>query len=46
MSELFGFDLSPDVLEELSSISRRYLRDRLEKEYNKLDYLKVLGEIK
>jgi DNA repair protein RecO (recombination protein O) len=46
MSELFGFDLSPDVLEELGRISRRYLRDRLEKEYNKLDYLKVLGEIK
>lgn len=42
MNDLFCFDLSPLVLDELGKISRRYLRERLEKEYNKLDYLKTL----
>jgi DNA repair protein RecO (recombination protein O) len=42
IQELFHFDLSPEVLNELARISRRYLKDRLEREYNKLDFLKSL----
>lgn len=40
MEELFGFGLSPDVLDELSRITRRYLRERLERDFTKLDFLK------
>ncbi len=40
MEELFSFSLSPDVLEEVERISRRYLRERLEREFTKLDFLK------
>jgi DNA repair protein RecO (recombination protein O) len=39
---LFNFDVSREVLDELGKISRRYLRDRLEKDYSKLDFLKAL----
>ncbi|MCX7842640.1 MAG: DNA repair protein RecO [Clostridia bacterium] len=42
MKELFSFDVSPQVLSELGIISKRYLKDRLEKEYNKLDFLKMI----
>lgn len=42
MDELFNFNLSPAVLDELSRIARRYLRERLEKDYTKLDFLKSL----
>lgn len=42
MNDLFNFDLSPVVLAELSRISKRYLRERLEKDYKKLDFLKTL----
>jgi len=41
-SELFNFSLSPQVLEELGRISRRYLRERLEKDFTKLDMLKKI----
>jgi DNA repair protein RecO (recombination protein O) len=40
--ELFGFALSPQVLEEMGKINRRYLKDRLEKDYNKLDMLRSI----
>ncbi len=40
IKELFRFDVSQDVLYELGKISQRYLKDRLDKEYRKLDYLK------
>ncbi len=43
MKELFNFELSPNSLAELGRISRRYLKDRLEKEYTKLDFLKSLS---
>jgi DNA repair protein RecO (recombination protein O) len=45
MDELFSFNVSPDVLEQLRTISRRYLRERLEKDYTKLDFLKDLGRL-
>lgn len=38
--ELFSFRLSEQVREELGKITKRYLRERLEKDYNKLDFLK------
>jgi DNA repair protein RecO (recombination protein O) len=42
IENLFNFDVSREVLDELGKISRRYLRDRLEKDYTKLDFLKAL----
>ncbi len=39
---LFNFELSGEILGELEKISRRYLRERLEKDYNRLDFLKEL----
>lgn len=42
MEELFGFGLSPEVQEELSRITRRYLRERLERDFTKLDFLKSI----
>lgn len=42
MDELFSFNLSKDVLDELGRISKRYLRERLERDYTKLDFLKTL----
>lgn len=38
--ELFSFNLSSQVLEELGRVTKRYMRERLEKDYNKLDFLK------
>ena len=40
IKELFSFNVSSDVLDELGKISKRYLKDRLEKDYTKLDFLK------
>lgn len=42
INDLFSFSLSPEVLGELGKISRRYIRERMDKEYNKLDYLKAI----
>ncbi|HHW30552.1 MAG TPA: DNA repair protein RecO [Clostridiaceae bacterium] len=42
IKELFNFDVSPEVLKELKIVSSKYLRDRLEKDYTKLDFLKIL----
>jgi len=42
MDELFSFSLSPEVLEELGRISRRYLKERLERDFTKLDFLKSI----
>lgn len=41
--ELFSFRLSANVLQELEKINKRYMRERLEKDYNKLDFLKNLN---
>lgn len=40
MSDLFAFEVSPRVLEELEMINRRYIREKLEKDYKRLDFLK------
>lgn len=37
---LFNFGLSPEVLDEIGRIIRRYLRERLERDFTKLDFLK------
>ncbi len=42
IKELFNFELSQSVLGELGRISRRYLKDRLDKDYKKLEFLKTL----
>ncbi|MGE5614371.1 MAG: DNA repair protein RecO [Bacillota bacterium] len=42
MANLFGFGLSQEVLEELGRITRRYLRERLERDFTKLDFLKKM----
>lgn len=42
MEGLFSFGLSAGVLEELGRINRRYIRERLEKDYTKLDFLKLI----
>jgi DNA repair protein RecO (recombination protein O) len=40
--QLFNFNLSDEVLDELSNIMRKYIKLVLEKDYNKLDFLKDL----
>lgn len=42
INDLFSFNLSQAALDELSRISRRYVRERLERDYTKLDFLKNL----
>jgi hypothetical protein len=40
--KLYNFTLSEDSIRELSTISKRYIKEHIGKEYNKLDYLKYL----
>ncbi len=42
LQDLFSFNVSENVLGELEKLLRRYLRDRLEKDYTKLDFLKMI----
>lgn len=42
IQELFNFKVAPEVLQELGKITKRYLRERLERDYTKLDFLKEL----
>lgn len=42
MNDLFSFGLSQNVLDELGRISKRYVRERLERDYTKLDFLKLI----
>lgn len=42
MKELFGFGLSQEVLQELARVTGRYLRERLERDFTKLDFLKSI----
>lgn len=42
IEELYSFNVSTTVLDELGRIMRRYLHDRLEKDYTKLDFLKQI----
>lgn len=46
MNNLFNFEVSDNVLEELGRVSRRYMGERLEKNYNKLDFIKTFDSIK
>lgn len=43
LNTLFSFEASEMVLKELSHISSNYLRDKMEKEYKKLDFLNILN---
>jgi len=43
LKDLFKFELSPQVLQELKVINRRYLKERLEHDYTKLDFLKTIN---
>ncbi len=42
MEDLFKFGSSPNVLAELRYLLKRYMRERLEKDYKKLDFLRRL----
>ncbi|NMB97410.1 MAG: DNA repair protein RecO [Clostridiaceae bacterium] len=42
INRLFNFNVSKEVLEQLKSITNKYLRERLDKNYKHLDYLKKL----
>lgn len=42
MDKLFNFEVSQGVLNELSKVGRRYIRDRFERDYNKMDFLNSL----
>ncbi len=39
---LFSFQISKQSLEELGNLTRQYLRERLEKDYRKLDYIQKI----
>ena len=41
-NNLFSFDVSDDVLKQLKNLIDRYLSERLDKSYKRLDYLKNL----
>ena len=41
-NNLFSFDVSDDVLKQLRLLISKYLRERLDRSYNRLDYLKNL----
>lgn len=43
INDLFKFDVSEEIIHELDRILKIYLRDRLEKDYNKTDFLKTLN---
>ena len=42
MKDLYSFSLSDQVLDELSRFSRKYIKERFERNYTKLDFLKSL----
>jgi len=42
MKNVFNFEVSNTILLELEKVSKRYMKDRLDKEYNKLNFLKAL----
>lgn len=42
IENIFNFEIDDIVLKELASISSRYIRERLEKDYKKLDYIKLI----
>ncbi len=42
MDELFSFGLSQEVLDELGQITKKYLRQQLDRDFSKLDFLKSI----
>ena len=42
LTELFSFNLSQNILDELGRITKRYIKERLERDFTKLDFLKEL----
>lgn len=42
LTELFSFNLSQSILDELGRITKRYIKERLERDFTKLDFLKEL----
>ena len=42
---LFTFQVSDTILSEMTELTRRFLSERLEKRYTKLDMLKDIGEV-
>lgn len=41
IKNVFNFEVSSQILFELEKVSKRYLKDRLDRDYNKLDFLKT-----
>lgn len=41
IKNIFNFEVSNKILLELGKVSKRYIKDRLDKEYSKLDFLKT-----
>lgn len=41
-AKAFGFELSPDVLENFAEVVDRYIEDRLGKKYGKMDFLQEI----
>lgn len=42
MKDIFNFEVSREVLDEITRVSKRYLKKQLEKDYKKMDFLKYL----
>jgi len=42
LNTLFSFEASPLVLKEMAHINANYLRDKMDKDYKKLEYLELL----
>ena len=42
MKNIFNFEVSHEVLNEIRRVSKTYLRKQLEKDYRKMNFLKYL----
>lgn len=45
IKNIFNFEVSNPILLELEKVSKRYIKDRLDKEYNKLNFLKNFNQL-
>jgi DNA repair protein RecO (recombination protein O) len=45
LDDLFKFEIVPDVLKEVVSVSERFLQERLEKKFKTLDFLKKINSL-
>jgi DNA repair protein RecO (recombination protein O) len=39
ITKIFSFNITPEILDEISEVSRRYINERLEKKYSRMDLL-------